>query len=280
MEKERIEFLSSISAEIRKDIVRMIGVAGSGTVEMSLAISDLLVYLYWENMNIDPEKPLFNRRDRLIMGVSKAVPALYAVLARRGYFAREELWHYRRLGSMLQASPDYKRTPGIDAPSLPDGMELAIASSLSAVLLHLKSNLRVFCLCESNGLSEDFWDEAVSVAEVGQSNLVLLFVIKKSLKTGLSDDEKKLVMSYKDKMSNCGWSSFEIDGHDFQSMEDALSGLESSEGRPKVMFVYTNAGMDYSFVDDADPDNVPALKRREDIEHALEELEEKRSAGQ
>ena len=277
MKRERIEFLSSISAEIRKDIVRMVGVAGSGPVEMPLAISDLLVYLYWENMSIYPEKPLSEERDRLIMGVFKAVPALYAVLARRGYFAREELWHYRRLGSMLQASPDYNRTPGIDAPCLLDGLALAIASSSSALLLRRQPTPKVFCLCEERDFPQDFWHEACFAAETNLSNLIVLVIVKKSLKTGISDDEEKTILSYKNKMSGYGWIVSDIDGHDFQNMEDTLSVLDVYDGRPKVVFVFTNAGMDYSFIDDSDSDNVPALKHREDIEHALEELEERRS---
>ena len=118
MDNKRIEELKSIAAEVRKDVLRMVGLARSGPFETSISAAGLLVYLYWEELLLIPSEPSRRDRDRFITDIPAAIPALYAVLARRGFFEREHLWHYRRLGAMLQALPDFKRTPGIDAPCL------------------------------------------------------------------------------------------------------------------------------------------------------------------
>ena len=118
MDDKRIEELKNISAEVRKDVLRMVGMARSGPYETPLAIASLLVYLYWEELALIPSEPRREDRDRFVLGMPRAVPALYAALARRGFFEREHLWHYRRLGAMLQALPDFRRIPGLDAPCL------------------------------------------------------------------------------------------------------------------------------------------------------------------
>ena len=101
MDDKRIEELKSIAAEVRKDILRMVGLARSGPFETSISAADLLVYLYWEELLLVPAEPRREDRDRFVTDIPAAVPALYAVLARRGFFEREHLWHYRRLGAML-----------------------------------------------------------------------------------------------------------------------------------------------------------------------------------
>ena len=122
--------LERIALEVRKDIVRMTGVSRSGHLDSSLSVVDILVFLYWKVLRIRPDEPLWPERDRLVFSKDHACPALYSVLARRGFFERDELWNFRRLGAMLQGRPEHARTPGVDAPGGSRGMAIGIANGL------------------------------------------------------------------------------------------------------------------------------------------------------
>ena len=179
MENTRINELEKIAAEVRKDIVRMVGLARSGLIELPLLISDVLVYLYWEEMLLLAGSPSRKDRDRFVFGAEDGVPALYAILARRGYYEREQLWHYMRLGAMLQALPDFRRIPGIDAPLVTSGTELAIASGLACSLRKEGLGSRVFCFLEEKDcLGKDFMLEAEMCAGYGLDNITLISVCK------------------------------------------------------------------------------------------------------
>lgn len=126
--------LAELASAVRRDIVRMIGVARSGHLASSLSIVDILVWLYWEVLSLRPEEPAWEDRDRFVLGKGHGCPALYSVLANRNFFPREELWSYRRLGAMLQGFPEVRRTPGVDAPGGSLGQGLGLANGISLAL--------------------------------------------------------------------------------------------------------------------------------------------------
>jgi len=269
MDKNRKEELMAVASEVRKDIVRMVGVARSGPLDIPLSLAEVLVFLYWEEMLIVAEDPRRDDRDRFLLGMKDAVPALYAVLAKRGYFKRDELWHYRRLGAILQALPDPRRVPGIDAPCITVGPELAVASALADSLAKDKLEPRVFCLsgCDVFQL-RDFHLEAKRVAKTGLDNLFLLISLSakgKAMRGGDMDEHKKTMCEY-------GWAVLSVDGGDFDDMERVFSPCGPLQSRPKVIFIDNKNGSGISFVD-AKPSRHARSMSMDDMDQALEELE-------
>lgn len=260
MEKSRKEELLSLSSEIKKDIVRMVGVAHSGPLEMPLAISELLVYLYWEELLVVADDPSREDRDRVLIGIADGVPALYAALARRGYFEREELWHYRRLGAMLQALPDFRRVPGVDAPCITASSELHVAAALAESLKESTMEARVFCLLDAHTSgTPDFILEVKRAAEKKLGSLIVLFI--------LSGQENAAAL-----FTEYGWSVFSADGHSFEELEEVFARMPHNDGLPKAVLVDIKNGRGISFVEAEQSKPVGPLSV-EDMDQALEELE-------
>ena len=271
MERTRINELEKIAAEVRKDIVRMAGLARSGPIELPLLISDILVYLYWEEMLLLAGSPERGDRDRFVLGMEAGVPALYAVLARRGYYEREQLWHYMRLGSMLQALPDFRRTPGVDAPLVTSGTELSIASGLAYSLRKEGLRSRVFCFLEEKEcLGPDFMLEAEMCAKCGLDNITVIAVCKDKRGSGCSGSPRES----RDPLKKCGWDIFDADGNDFASMEKVFAEAGCDRGKPAAVYAKVSNGRGLSFAGE-DAAKTKIIMSMEAMDRALEELEGK-----
>ncbi len=259
MDDKRIEELKNISAEVRKDVLRMVGMARSGPYEAPLALASLLVYLYWEELVLIPSEPLREDRDRFVLGMPQAVPALYAALARRGFFEREHLWHYRRLGAMLQALPDFRRIPGLDAPCLTVQPSIAMAASFAESLVSRSFRPRVVFLVSGAGFhSDEFAVEAARVAREPIPNLVMIVV---------SHD------GFSAARSVCSdWDAREASAEDFSSLEAACGSFDFSSGAPKALFVTALGGSGLSLFG-AEPADEGHLLSLGELDQALEELE-------
>ena len=269
MEITRINELKQIASEVRKDIVRMVGVARSGPLDFPLLISDILVYLYWEEMLLLAESPRRNDRDRFFLGTEEGVPALYSVLAKRGYFDREELWHYRRLGAILQALPDFRRTPGIDAPCVTSGTELSIAAGFAESLGREKNNVRIFCLLEEKECtSVDFLLEAARCGKRNISNIIVIIVCKNIEASNVPD----IHTSCRESLYEYGWRVFDMEGCDFASMEKIFNCLNSGPAQPAAVFASMRNGRGISFVD-AGAGGAKKTLSTEAMDRVLEELE-------
>lgn len=239
MLEARREELAKISIEVRKDVVRMVGVARSYGLASALAITDVLVYLYWECMNIRAEER--NRRDgdRFVLGESAAAPTLYACLARRGYFEREELWNYRRLGTMLQGCPDI-RTPGVDAPGGLYGGGVGIASGMALALAMKGWNSRVFCVTGGGEFCEgSVWESLYSASKMRTRNLVMIVDANEDCYDGSVTDLMDSASLFI-KLESFGWFVTVADGHDFDSLEMALGSLSYDDERPKAIIARTS----------------------------------------
>jgi transketolase len=263
--------LEQIASEVRKDIVRMVGVAHSGPLEFPLLITDILVYLYWEEMLLLAHNPRRNDRDRLILGTQDGVPALYSILARRGYYGREELWHYRRLGAMLQALPDFRRTPGIDGPCVTSGTELSVAAALAESLSMDGLSARVFCLLEeSECRQEDFLLEAQRCSGKKISNIIVIVTYRYVERSGMKEQQSAL----RESLSGHGWKILEMDGSDFDSINMTFNSLDPNVTKPTVIFACLSNSRSISF---GETDSAKTNKRLsiEAMDRALEELEGK-----
>ncbi|MEW6226540.1 MAG: transketolase [Bacillota bacterium] len=240
--------LEEVARQIRCDVLRMIHQAGSGHPGGSLSIVDILVVLYYEVMRIDPNNPRWEDRDRLILSKGHACPALYAVLARRGYFELEHLSTLRRFGSMLQGHPDSKRTPGIEIStgSLGQGLSVGVGMALGARLAG--KHHRVYVLLGDGECDEgQVWEAALSAAHYKLDNLIAI-VDDNGVQL---DGPVKAVMDLgllANKWEAFGWDVATVDGHSFSALIDCFN-RPNSAGRPRAVIARTVKGRGVSFME-------------------------------
>ncbi|MDO9509159.1 MAG: transketolase [Thermovirgaceae bacterium] len=271
MEISQRRALERTAIEVRKDVVRMIGVARSGYVASSLSAVDILVFMYWRLLNIRPEEPRMYDRDRMVLSKGHACPALYAVLANRGFFDRKELWNFRRLGSMLQGHPETPRTPGIDAPGGSLGMGLGLSNGVALALRLDGVGSRVFCLLGDGELQEGaVWESAMQTANLGLGGVTAIVDLN-----GIQMDGKvvsiKKIEPVKEKFESFGWRSVHADGHDMEDLERAFS-VALSDSIPSVILAETIPGKGFSMAEKGLIGSSRPLDR-EMMEQALRELE-------
>jgi len=264
--------LETISRELRRDIVRMIGLAGSGHPGGSLSCVEILACLYFYKMRHRPGEPDWPLRDRFVLSKGHAAPALYAVLARCGYFDREELWRLRRLGSMLQGHPDRLRTPGVEIStgSLGQGLSAACGMALGLRMDGIPS--RVYALI-GDGESQEggIWEAAMLAAHQRLGNLTAILD-----NNGMQIDGRCCeVVSLGDlpaKWRSFGWEVQEVDGHDVLEICEALDRADAARG-PGIVIAHTVKGKGVSFMEN-NVDFHGKAPTREEMERALEELGE------
>lgn len=269
MIRARIDTLQALASEVRKDVVKMVGIARSGSIVTPLSITDVLVYLYWEAMIIHPENCQRRDRDHFFLGMCAAVPSFYAVLARRGYFDREALWHYKRLGAILQPLPQFGRVPGVDAPCVSSGCELSLVVGLAESLSAEGLDRRIFCLIEKEECANpDFWAEVKNIGMKGLNKIALLIAVQ--------DDgggiEKAAIGEYVEMFTAAGWQVDFSDGHDYADMERSFVTFGSLGSLPTVVFVSTLTGKGLSLPETRKVKKSGLLSLQE-MDRALEELE-------
>ncbi len=233
---------------------------------------DLLVWLYWEVLSLRADEPSWEERDRFVLGKGHGCPALYAVLANRSFFPREELWSYRRLGAMLQGFPEFRRTPGVDAPGGSLGQGLGLANGLALALREKTSAPSVYCLVGDGELQEGvFWESAMTSAHFSLDSLLLLVDRDGRQMEGATEDIMSLE-PLREKFLAFGWAVEECDGHDFASMREARARLGSRRGKPGCIVAKTVLGKGVSFLEN-DPSGGRMVLGRDFMDKALRELE-------
>jgi transketolase len=271
-EKKLREKLEAISKEIRWDIVRMIGLAGSGHPGGSLSCVESLVCLYFYKMRHNPKKPEWLNRDRFVLSKGHAAPTLYAVLARCGYFDRDELWSLRRLGSILQGHPDRKSTPGVEIStgSLGQGLSAACGMALGLNMEDIPS--RVYALI-GDGESQEggIWEGAMLAGHHCLGNLVAIMDHNELQIDGSCCDIVDLG-DVGSKWSSFGWEVQEVDGHDVIEICLALDRADEVNDRPCMIIANTVKGKGVSFMENA-VDFHGKAPTPEEMEKALKEIE-------
>ncbi len=265
--------LEDLARSVRRDVVRMVGNARSGYVASALSVLDILVYLYEREIMSDKTNRDSQDRDRLVMGKGHGCPALYAVLAHRGFFDREALWNFRRLGALLQGHPDGARTPGVDASAGSPGLALGIANGMAMAMRMNGIRRRVFCVIGDGELQEGaLWESAMTSSHRKLDSVVLVIDQNGDQMAG-PVSEVKNVEPLDDKFHSFGWNVVHADGHDFASLEGAFSSVREVSGFPSVIIAKTKRGKGISILEDNRGGSVPRLSRIE-TERALEELDE------
>jgi transketolase len=241
--------LKEIARQIRLDIVEMLFRAGSGHLGGSLSATDILVALFFGKMRLKAGAAGGRGRDRFILSKGHAAPALYAVLARLGYFPRENLFTLRQFGSLLQGHPD-SSTPGVEIPTGSLGQGLSIANGLALAARLDGSNSRVYVLLGDGEVQEgQVWEAAMSAAHYRLDNLVGI-LDRNHLQI---DGRTKEVMSIEPlarKWEAFGWHTVQVDGHSFPELLAALQACEAVKGAPSMIVAKTINGKGVSIFED------------------------------
>lgn len=240
--------LQRVANDVRIGIIEGVHSAKAGHPGGSLSCTEILTYLYFKEMNIDPKDPRKADRDRLVLSKGHAAPALYSVLANRGYFPVEELKTLRHIDSRLQGHPDMKNIPGVDmsSGSLGQGISAAVGMALSAK--HFGENYRVFSILGDGECEEgQVWEAAMFAANKGLSNLTV-FVDFNNLQIDGSCDEVNSPCPLDKKFEAFGWDVEIIDGHDFDAIEAALAKANTSD-KPFCIIANTIKGKGVSFME-------------------------------
>jgi transketolase len=240
--------LEAIARDCRVQIIRMITHAGSGHPGGSNSVIDLLVALYFgKPLRLDPKRPDWPDRDRIILSKGHAVPALYAVMSRAGFIPESQLVTLRKLGSPLQGHPDRTALPGIEAATGSLGEGLSVAEGEALGLKLSGSAARVYCILGDGEIQEgQVWEAAMSGPKLGQPKYPLdnLTVILDYNKIQLDDYVTKILdlEPVVAKWQAFGWPVQEIDGHDFNQILKALAQAEATKGKPSFIVAHTVKG--------------------------------------
>ncbi|SMB91467.1 transketolase subunit A [Thermanaeromonas toyohensis ToBE] len=266
-----IEFLQEKARLIRRDIITMIGRAGSGHPGGSLSGVEIVTALYFHLMRVDPQNPEWPDRDRFILSKGHAAPLLYAALARRGYFPPEELLTLRKLGSRLQGHPDRKSLPGVEMSTGSLGQGLAVANGLALAARLDGRDFRIYVLLGDGELEEGMVWEAAMAAAHYKLDRITAFVDHNRLQIDGPIEEVLSPEPVSDKFRAFGWEVLVIDGHDFRQIIQAVHRAWEVKGKPTVIIAETVKGKGVSFMENQVGWHGVAPKPQE-VEKALAEL--------
>ena len=264
--------LKKTANEVRKGIVTAVHSAKSGHPGGSLSAADILTYLYFEEMNIDPKDPKKADRDRFVLSKGHIAPALYSTLAHRGYFPVEDLTTLRHVGSYLQGHPDMKHIPGVDmsSGSLGQGISAAVGMALAAKLQN--KDYRTYTLLGDGEIQEgQVWEAAMFAGSRKLDNLVVI-VDNNGLQIDGPIDEVNSPYPIGAKFEAFNFNVVEIDGHDFDQIADAFKQAKECKGKPTAIIMKTIKGKGVSFMENQVSWHGSA-PNDEQCKQALEELE-------
>ena len=242
--------LEITACKVRMGIIEGVHSAKSGHPGGSLSVAEILTYLYFVHMNIDPKNPKMENRDRLVLSKGHAAPALYSVLANRGYFDTSLLTTLRQIGSILQGHPDMKHIPGVDMStgSLGQGISAAVGMALSAK--HFGQNYKVYAVLGDGEIEEgQVWEAAMFAGNKGLSNLTA-FVDYNNLQIDGTIEEVNSACPIDKKFEAFNWHTIVIDGNDFEQIEKALKEAETVD-KPVAIIAKTVKGKGVSYMENA-----------------------------
>jgi transketolase len=241
--------LKDIARNIRKDIVSMIHMSKSGHPGGSLSAVEILTALYFDEMNIDPNNCKMEDRDRFVLSKGHAAPVLYATLAHKGYFDREELKGLRKINRMLQGHPDMKGTPGVEMSTGSLGQGFSVACGMAMASKLDNAPWRVYALLGDGEVQEGIvWEAAMSAAHYKLDNMVA-FLDYNGLQIDGKTEDVMNIGSIVDKFKAFGWNVIEIDGHDFDQIFAALDMAKETVGKPTMIISKTIKGKGVSFME-------------------------------
>ncbi len=249
MNQETLSRLSHTAAQIRLGILESTHAAKSGHPGGSLSIAELLSFLYFEEMRVDPKKPQDPDRDRLVLSKGHAAPGLYAALALRGYFPVEMLKTLRQADSILQGHPDMKHIPGVDMSTGSLGQGISAACGMAIAAKMAGKDYRTYTIV-GDGESEEgqVWEACMFAAHHKLDNFCLI-IDWNGLQIDGAIDEIVSPAPYRDKLEAFGFYVVEIDAHDFAQIEDAFAKARACKGKPTAIVAKSIKGRGVSFME-------------------------------
>jgi Transketolase, N-terminal subunit len=263
--------LKNKCTQLRRDVLTMITEAQSGHPGGSLSLMELIVALYYKKLHIDPKDPYKEDRDRFVLSKGHAAPALYAVLADKGYFPREEMKSFRQLGSHLQGHPDRKKLAGVDASTGSLGQGVSIAAGMALGAKAQGSGVKVYTILGDGELQEgQVWEAAMAAAHYKLDNLTMI-IDNNGLQIDGSNDKVMSLGNIAEKFRAFGLYVIELeDGNNIESVINALD--MEVKGQPKCIVAHTVKGRGVSFMENQVGWHGKALSQ-EQLAQALSELQ-------
>lgn len=266
-----LQELEAIAKRLRRQIVTMIGQAGSGHPGGSLSCVEILAALFFRVMRVDPRDFCNPDRDRFILSKGHAAPALYATLAERGFFPVKELLTLRKMGSRLQGHPDMTCTPGVEMNSGSEGLGLSFGIGQALAARLDERPYRVYVLLGDGECQEgQIWEAALFAHHHKVDNLTAIVDRNRIQLSGFTEDIISLD-PLKEKWQAFGWHAMEIDGHSFLQLFQALEAARSTRGRPTILIARTVKGKGVSFMEN-NPEFHGKPPTPAEVEQALKEL--------
>ena len=250
MDASQKKQLAVMATKIRMAAIEGTFHAKSGHPGGSLSAADVLAYLYFAKLNVDPQNPKDPKRDRFVLSKGHAAPAYYGALAHKGFFSTDEIKVLRHVGAMLQGHPDMKGTPGVDMStgSLGQGVSAAVGMALAGKIDN--ADYRVYALLGDGEIQEgQVWEAAMFASHKTLDNLCVM-VDNNNLQIDGTLDQVNSPYPIPEKFAAFGFEVEEIDGHDFDAIEAALARAEQTKGKPYAIVLKTVKGKGVSFMED------------------------------
>ena len=249
MEFSEKRSLERLANNVRIGIIESVYSAGCGHPGGSLSIADVITYLYFKEMNIDPADPKKADRDRFVLSKGHCAPALYAVLAERGFFEKDELKTLRKTGARLQGHPDMKGIPGVDMSTGSLGLGISAACGMALSAKAYGDDYRVYSIV-GDGESEEgqVWEAAMFAAHYKLDNLVMILDLN-GLQIDGSITEVMNPMPHDEKLRAFGWNVIVIDAHDFDAIEAAFAEARKVKGKPTAIIAKSVKGKGVSYME-------------------------------
>ena len=271
--EEQIEKLQTTAKKIRRGIIEQVYKASSGHPGGSLSIADILTVLYFKELNIDPENPKWEDRDRIILSKGHCAPALYSCLASRGFFNPEELETFRKIEGKLQGHPDMNKVPGVDMSSGSLGQGLSCVNGMAIAGKIDNKDYRVYCILGDGEIEEgQVWEAAMASAKYKLDNLCVI-VDNNNLQIDGTIEEVMNSYPIDEKFKSFGFQIINIDGHDIDEIIKAFEVAKEVKGKPTCIIAKTVKGKGVSFMENKVEWHGKA-PNEEEYKQAMKELED------
>lgn len=241
--------LQEMAHTIRVDIVESLYAAGSGHPGGSLSAAEMLSVLFFHEMDVDPQNPKWEGRDRFVLSKGHAAPVYYAALAERGFFPKEWLTTLRKIDSPLQGHPDRKKVPGVDMSTGSLGQGISAAAGMACFAKKENKDFRVYCIIGDGEAQEgEVWEAMMSAAHYKLSNLTV-FLDNNNLQIDGAVDQVMSIYPFKEKCEAFGWHVVEADGNDVEQLLSALDAARAETEKPTMILCRTVKGKGVSFME-------------------------------
>lgn len=242
LSEDRIKILEKKARDIRETIIRMLTEAGSGHTAGPLGMTDVFTVLYFHTLNHNPENPMWEARDRVMLSNGHIVPVQYATMAHAGYFPLEECMTLRKFGSRLQGHPEREKLPGLETTSGPLGSGLSQAAGMAYAAKMDKKKFRVYCLMsDAEQQAGNIWEAAMFAGANKLGNLVGIIDRNNIQINGMTEDIMPIEPLRK-KYEAFGWHVIDVDGHNLEEIADACEKARAIYEKPTLIIAHTIPG--------------------------------------